>query len=189
MFSLAKENYRSKTHALLLYPDCPEHVIALEKLQKSYDCAYILHDKDKNENGELKKAHWHVVIRCQNQQWRSAICKDIGIEENYCDKIRSFENALQYLIHYNDSDKAQYSVDEVKGNLQARLKESLLKNEKSEGEKVCELIEFIECTDGFIKVSDFAKYCAMNGYWSEFRRSGSIFMAMIKEHNESLYKN
>lgn len=46
------------------------------------------------------------------------------------------DNALQYLIHYNDSDKTLYSIDEVSGNLKTKLIESINKVEKSEGEKV-----------------------------------------------------
>lgn len=175
--------YRSRTHMLLLYPDEVTHVEALEKIKQSYDHAYILHDKDKTDEGELKKAHWHVVLRFNQAVWSSAICKDIGIQDNYIEDVKKFDNALQYLIHYNDTNKAQYSVDEVKGNLRTKLVESINKVEKSEGEKVCELIEFIKSCDEKLTITDFASYCALNGYWAEFRRSGAIFCKIIDEHN------
>lgn len=180
---MAKEKYRSRVHMLLLYPDNEQHVKALEIITQSYDNAYILHDKDVNEDGEIKKAHWHVIIRTSNPTWSSAICKELSIEEKFIEQVKKFDNALQYLIHYNDTDKAQYSQEEVKGNLKSRLKESINKQEKSEGEKVVELIEYIENYDGYISMTDFAKYCATNGYWSEFRRSGAIFTKIIDEHN------
>lgn len=90
---------------------------------------------------------------------------------------------MQYLIHYNDKDKAQYSVEEVFGNLKTKLVESINKIEKSEGEKVAELIIFITDREDTISITEFAKYCALNGYWAEFRRSGSIFCKIIEEHN------
>lgn len=181
---MSKENYRSRTHMLLLYPDNEQHAEAVKKITQTYDHAIILHDRDKTDDGQTKKAHYHCVIRFKNTKWASAICKDLGIALNYIEDCRSFENALQYLIHYNDQDKAQYSVDDVKGNLKIRLKESIEKVEKSEGEKVVELIQYIKGYDGRLSVTDFAEFCALNGYWSEFRRSGAIFCKMIDEKNE-----
>lgn len=182
---MSKEKYRSRVHMLLLYPEDSSHVAALEKIKSSYDHAYCLHDKDVTEDGNVKKEHWHVVLRFNQAVWSSAICKDLGIEQNYIEDVKRFENALQYLIHYNDLDKAQYTVDDVHGNLKTKLVESISKVEKSEGEKVVELIEFIRNYEGRLSITDFASYCAMNGYWAEFRRSGAIFVKIIEEHNQS----
>lgn len=193
------ENYKDRKHMLLLYPDNESHVEALDTISKSYDYAAVLHDKDRwtaedeaknpeHKQGELKKAHYHVVIRTPNGTWRSALCKDLGIEEKFCERPRSFESALQYLIHYNDTEKGVYPIEEVFGTLVTKLKESINKIEKSEGEKVVELIQFIEEREGYIRVTDFATYCAKNGYWSEFRRSGAIFCKMLEEHNEQYRK-
>lgn len=180
---MAKEKYRSRVHMLLLYPSDAVHCAALEKIKASYDFAACLHDKDIAEDGTKKKEHWHVVLRFKQAVWSSAICKELGIEHNYIEDVKRFDNAIQYLIHYNDTDKAQYSVNEVFGNLKTKLIESINKVEKSEGEKVVELIEFIRNYDGRLSITDFASYCAMNGYWAEFRRSGSIFVKIIEEHN------
>lgn len=177
------ENYRSRTHLLLLYPDNQQHCKAVEKIKQSYDYAIILHNRDVTQDGELKKEHWHIVLRFQQAIWRSALCKNLGIDTNYCEDVKKFDNALQYLIHYNDSDKAQYNVDEVQGNLKQRLVESINKVEKSEGEKVLELIEYIESQDNRISIKQFASYCASAGCWSEFRRSATIFIKIIDEHN------
>lgn len=179
---------------LLLYPDNVSHVEAVSKIEKSYDYAAIMHDRDvwtaddekknpEHKQGEYKKSHWHIVLRFNQAVWSTAICKDLGIEHNYIENIKRFDNALQYLIHYNDTDKAQYTVDEVFGNLKTKLVESINKVEKTEGEKVVELIQFIKDYDGKLSITDFATYCALNGYWSEFRRSGAIFCKMIDEHN------
>lgn len=183
--------YRSRVHMLILYPDNESHCSAMEKIAQSYDYASILHNKDfyledtdKHVKGEIKKEHWHVVLRFNQAVWSSAVCKDLGIEENYIENVRRFDNAIQYLIHYNDTDKAQYSVDEVKGNLKQRLVESINKNEKNEGEKVCELIEYIKSQKSKISISSFASYCASEGYWAEFRRSATIFIRIIDEHNQ-----
>lgn len=180
---MSKEKYRSRVHMLLLYPDNASHCDAMEKIKASYDYAAILHNKDVTDEGELKKEHWHIVLRFNQAVWSSAICKDLGIEQNFIEDVKRFDNALQYLIHYNDTNKAQYNTDEVFGNLKPKLQESINKVEKSEGEKIVELIEFIKNYDGKLTITDFATFCANNGYWAEFRRSGAIFVKIIDEHN------
>ena len=185
MLNQEKEiKWRDRTMALLLYPEDVTHQKAIEKIKQSYDYAYILHDKDCDDDGVIKKAHWHIVLRFKNQQWNSAIAKDLGITPNYIEKCKNFDNALQYLIHYNDSDKYQYSLDEVKGNLKSRLKEKINVSNKTEGEKVMELIEYIEKSDKKVSVKELAKFCAENGYWSEFRRSATIFIKILEENNK-----
>lgn len=171
---------------LLLYPDNTEHIKAIEKIKQSYDYAMCLHNRDTNDDGELKKEHYHVVLRFNQAVWNSAICKELQIEEKFIENVKRFDNALQYLIHYNDSDKAQYTIDEVTGNLKNKLVESINKLDKSEGEKVIELIEYIDKQDKKITIKSFANYCASQGYWAEFRRSASIFIRMIDEHNNSI---
>lgn len=180
------EPYKNRTHLLMLYPEDATHMDALEKIKKSYEYAYILHDKDVEETGEIKKPHYHVVLRFANQKWNTALAKELGIKENYLEEPRNFNNALAYLIHFNDEDKYQYPLGEVKGALSKRLKEIINSVDKSEGEKVFELIEYIESQPVRISVTAFAKYCANNGYWAEFRRSGMIFCKMIDEHNSNL---
>ena len=181
---MSKDKYRSRVHMLLLYPDNEIHCQAVEKIKQSYDYAMILHNRDVTELGELKKEHWHVVLRFKQAVWSSAICKELVIENQFIEDVKRFDNAIQYLIHYNDSNKTQYTVDEVTGNLKQRLIESINKVEKSEGEKVIELIDYIDQTQRRISIKEFSSYCAENGCWSEFRRSATIFIKIIDEHNQ-----
>lgn len=192
---MALEKYRSRNHLLLLYPEDASHVAAMEKIMQSFDYAAILHDKDEwtkedeaenaeHKAGTVKKAHWHVVLKFRNHRWSTALCDDLGIKHQYIEECKNLDNALLYLLHYNNNDKVPYDDSEAFGPLTTRLNELVNKNEKTEGEKVVELIRFIEETDGPLRVTDFATYCALNGYWAEFRRSGAIFCKMIEEHNE-----
>ena len=192
---MTKEKYRARVHMILLYTDNEAHISALDKISKSYDYAGIIHDKDtwteedekknpEHKQGELKKEHIHIVLRTPNATWNTALCKELGIEEKFCEQAKNIDNALQYLVHYNDTDKTLYSIDDVFGPMRTKLKESINKNEKSEGEKVVELIEFIRSYEGKLTITEFATYCAMNGYWAEFRRSGAIFCKIIEEHNQ-----
>lgn len=190
------EKYRARVHMILLYPDNETHLDVLSKIQKTYDYAGITHDRDtwteedekknpEHKQGALKKEHIHIVLRTSNATWNTAICKELGLEEKFCEQVKNIDRALQYLLHYNEPDKTQYSLDDVYGGLRTKLAESIQKQEKTEGEKVVELINFIRQCERRITITDFAEHCAKNGYWAEFRRSGAIFVKIIDEHNAS----
>lgn len=172
---------------ILLYPDNEEHVKALEQIKTLYDMyAYILHDKDTySDTDDIKKEHWHVVVKFKNQRYRTAVASELGIEERFV-KGCSLDKSLEYLIHYNDEDKYQYDVEEVQGSLLSRLKKLLNNEGKDEGERVLVLMQYIDNAT-VVKISEFSKYCALNGYWDVFRRSASIFKEYIREHNNSYY--
>lgn len=178
---------RTRVFCLNLYPEDITHLKAMEIISKSFEYAMITHDKDVDEDGVIKKEHCHFVIRFTNAKWNTAVAKDLGIELNYIQECRNIDNALMYLIHFNDKDKFQYDVDEVHGSLKTRLCELIQKHSKGESEKVCVLFDYIDNSLGLIRVKDFSRWCAANGYWDIYRRSSSIFLRVIDEHN-SRYK-
>lgn len=178
------EKYRSRKFCLLLYPlEDETHKKALDFIELNYDYALIVHDKDKNELGEVKKSHTHIVISFPNAKWNTAIASELGITENYIEKCRSLENALEYLIHYNDDTKEQYDIDLVKGNLKRELKKIISNDGRDENEKAQELIDFIRTFDGHLDEFAFAQYCCYLGMWDVFRRGSYIFLRLIDKHN------
>ena len=173
---------------ILLYPDNDEHVKALENIKTLYEnYAYILHDKDTYEDcDDIKKSHWHVVIKFKNQRYRSAVSSELGLEERFVEGC-ALEKSLLYLIHFNDEDKFQYDINEVQGSLLPSLKKIIKSDGKDEGERVIDLMDYIDSTTTAIRTKDFARYCALNGYWDVYRRSALIFKDYIREHNNDFY--
>lgn len=182
------EKFRSKVFNLVLYEDDETHRLALEKIKKNYDYAMILHDRDTNEDGELKKPHYHVVIRFQNAKWSSALASELEIKENYFEESRSFKRSILYLIHFYDEDKFQYSVDDVKGPLKKSLIEFMANDGKSESEKVLEIFSLIDDCSSEIDFSIFCKRVAIMGYWDVIRRSTGIFIRYIDDHNRKFFE-
>lgn len=178
-------NERSIHWALVLYPnEDPTHKTALEYIKENYSkYAYIKHDKDVLEDGSIKKEHYHVVVSFSNYRWRNAISNELGITINYIEKVRNIENALKYLIHYNNSNKYQYDIEEVKGTLKHKL-DTLINNEdKTESEKVLELLDYIESSKEYIRVADFIRFVCSSNLYDIYRRSATTFMKLIEEHN------
>lgn len=114
---MADKKFRSFSGTL--YPDSKSYdceALLSTIRSKFIDWAYILHDKDVDENGELKKSHIHWVGRA-TPRCLSVVSNFLGLPENDIEVVKNFDNMVMYLIHLNDIDKFQYSPDDVETNL------------------------------------------------------------------------
>lgn len=114
---MADKKFRS--FAGTLYPDSVSYdceTLLSTIRSKFIDWAYILHDKDVDEKGELKKPHIHWVGRA-TPRCLSVVSNFLGLPENDIEVVKNFDNMVMYLIHLNDIDKFQYSPDDVETNI------------------------------------------------------------------------
>lgn len=189
---------RSRSWFMLFWSDNYIHLQALEYIKLNYsDIAYIEHSKDiyekKDKNfGAMKKPHTHLVIRFDNARWNTAIAKEIalaiGIENEkeflqWIQPIKNLNLALSYLIHYKDSSKYQYDINDVKGVLKKNLIRYITADDKNENEKITEIIEFIITYDNYLSLTELSMFISDMGYWDVFRRSGYILVRVLEEHN------
>ena len=81
------------------------------------DCeyAYILHDKDINEDGNTKAPHFHLYIRYSNALTLNSMSNKF--DGAHIEKPNNKEYCLQYLIHRNDPEKFKYNSDNVISNI------------------------------------------------------------------------
>lgn len=114
---MADKKFRS--FAGTLYPDSESYdceTLLSTIRSKFIDWAYILHDRDTDVNGVLKKPHIHWVGRA-TPRCLSVVSNFLGLPENDIEVVKNFDNMVMYLIHLNDIDKFQYSPDDVETNL------------------------------------------------------------------------
>lgn len=182
-----EEKFRARMFRFLLYPNEDKtHKVAFEYIKANYDYASIEHNQDTDKiTGKLIKSHTHVVLQVSNPKWNTALAKELGITPNYIMKCDNFNGALEYLIHFNDSDKFQYDISEVKGPLAIKVRRLLKNYDKDENDKVLELLDFIE-NSNLLEISDFLRYCCSIGYYDVARRSSNYFMRLIDNHNSNL---
>ena len=112
-----KRLYEIQTQIEYLTKDQLLEALANHKTDIEY-FAYILHDKDKNEDGTLKKPHWHIMLKLYKSRRRSDVAKWFGLSESYVQDSRSgkYDDMLLYLIHENAPEKYQYKIEEVLSN-------------------------------------------------------------------------
>lgn len=149
---------RNRNFTLLFYPEDETHKKALEYVEKNFDYAWILHDKDVTENGELKKPHIHCVIRVGTiARWRSSVAEELGISLAYIEGC-SLKKQLRYLIHFDNDDKHKYDIEEVHGNLKKKLIDEIEGDTSQEDEKVAKMIFYIETSE---RIHLNRKFCFM----------------------------
>lgn len=178
--------FRDRKFVAVLYPEDVTHVECIEKLKSGgYNFAAILHNKDVYEDGdhkgELKKPHWHIVVRFKNAVWNTAIAKELGITANYLESCKNVDASLLYLVHYGNDEKAQYDYEEVFGPL--RLKLATLLSDTDEGTRVLNIVDIIENSPGPIGYSELIKKAVAAGLYGDLRRMGTFAVGLIREHN------
>lgn len=90
--------------------------------------AYILHNKDVDEVGELKGDHLHIVflspVGKSSENWLDFFEKWLNVDRDAIsiEMVKNEKASLRYLIHLDNPSKHQYSIDEVVTNMGDALK-------------------------------------------------------------------
>ena len=115
------------------HPVTGQELLTEEKIIKALEefgkCkyAYIMHDKDRNEDTTLKNRHFHIVIQTENPVPLIVVAKRFDILPNFIEIPKgrdSFGDCCEYLTHEAPSEqekgKYRYSDEEVKSNFNFR---------------------------------------------------------------------
>lgn len=180
-------NKRFYNFIIVIYEDDENFKLQYANLTINYSSIYIKHDKDVDEEtGELKKPHYHFVIKLKNAKTISALAKETLVPENLIEPIKkSFDGSLRYLIHFGRDDKYQYDVSEVKSfddKLLARFNKCV-NVELSEEDKVQSIEDFINSFTSILEMNILGAYVRKIGKWDAFRRNISYFKIILEEHN------
>lgn len=106
---------RSKNFATIIYPDsAPDNFLDSIYACKVNFLLSPLHDSDLASDGSLKKPHYHLLFVFDSlkscDQVKDLIATFGGVG---CEIVNSLVAYARYLIHLDDSDKHQYSSDDV----------------------------------------------------------------------------
>ena len=182
-----KNQFRSRKFQILAYPESSPNLITTLK-EFGWDFVAILHDKDKNKDGSIKKPHWHVYLSFINACYNTSICKQLSLPGNFVRKMELTNEIkfLAYLTHYQSKDKYKYPDDELIYSddkmleLVFNARNQLETQVMSESQKVTYLLKLIDelGIDSMTRLIEVACY---NELYDVVRRAGSIFASIIKE--------
>lgn len=107
--------------------------------------AYILHNKDTDNKNNFKKEHYHIIIKLDNATTIDALSKKLGLPSNFIENIRNERAYIRYLIHFDDADKYQYSLEDIKySRLYQRKIMKSFEDKETEEEILCKINNFIK---------------------------------------------
>ena len=109
---------RTRIWSAVVYPDS-----APENWREVLDDLHIewvespLHEFDTNPTGEVKKAHWHIVMSFDGPKSFEQVCEIL--EPLHCpipQKCHALRGAVRYMAHLDNPEKAQYCSSDIKGH-------------------------------------------------------------------------
>jgi hypothetical protein len=172
---------RSRLWNVLLYPDDPTHVKAMELIRASFNYVAICHDKDLDDDGNIKKVHYHCILKFSQARWNSSLSDELGITANYMQKTGDWDRAAKYLLHEGCDNKHLYDIAELEGPLSPAVQKVLANDD--ENCRVLQILEMVDSIDAPISVSNYVYMCCQKGLYADCRRLGVIGMNILQEHN------
>lgn len=172
--------FRSRSFGLVLYKDSTDYNYnqVIDFIEKNYlKYAYIEHLPEEED----KKPHTHIVIYFNNKKYNTSLSKELNVPINYIQEVH-LKPYLKYLIHYDNEDKIQYTLNDVIGPLKYEL-EDLISDKTTEKEDFEMLVDFINNFDGKLSFSVLTKYVLKCNFYSCYRRNINALRILINEHN------
>lgn len=169
---------RTRNFASVVYPEsAPENW--LDILNEMHIPAFIspLHDSDINPDGEIKKAHYHIMIMfdaVKTREQAKVVFDSIGAVGS--ETIQSQRGYARYLCHLDNPEKTQYDIADVKALYGADYNATIsLVTDKYKA--IGEMIDFCE-ENAVISFSDLLVYARRNRFdWFRvLSDSGSVVM-------------
>ncbi len=150
---------RTRNWTIVIYPES-----APENWREILDDTHIewiespLHNRDLNATGEVKKAHYHVLLLFGGVKSYEQVIE--FIKPLNCPIPTRCHNAralVRYMAHLDNPDKAQYSISDIKSHGGVDIAELL---KPSSSERYCiikDMLEFIK-ENGIIEFQDLIDY-------------------------------
>lgn len=170
-YSSALDKNRYRRFCIELYPETESYnyeEVLQYLLQNSVTYSYIVHDRDEDDDGKLKKAHVHMVIVRKNGCTCSALSKCTKIPCQFIEPCRKYIQAIRYLVHRDDPDKYQYNQLDVKTN-DSKFLEYFGTFKPSEAEQCMDMIHAI--ADNHFNLRELCQYAYDHDSWAALRRN------------------
>lgn len=159
-----KKNKRTRNFATVVYPDSAP-TDWQDILAQQFVPAFIspLHDKDLNPTGELKKAHYHVIIMYDSVKTIEQASELFSLIGGVgCEIVQSQRGYARYLCHLDNPEKYKYKQEDVIC-LSGADYPSVIGLAIDKYKAIGEMIDYCE-ENCIISYSELLKYCRLNRF-------------------------
>lgn len=115
--NLEEVKIKARYWSFYLYPEsAPEDWIDRIQMTGLPFCISPLHDKDTNPTGELKKAHYHIILCYNGPTTWGNVKKTITdpLNQRHPQYLNSVKGMYRYLTHQDNPEKYQYNPQEIR---------------------------------------------------------------------------
>lgn len=169
---------QSKIFSVILYeyPNLNDVDLYCKEHLNSYQYAFILHDKDIDDNGNLKKEHYHLVMLFQKKVSINVIAKLCNVNVNLVQVKDSFIKSVRYLTHLDHPNKHFYEVDLIESNFDYLkfFDENIL---LLDSDIIDNIINYIYSYD--VNLKQLLSYVLSNNYLSVYRKYYNIIKDVL----------
>lgn len=152
---------RTRNWTIVVYPDS-----APSNWRDILDDMHIewvespLHDKDINANGEIKKAHWHVLLMFGGVKSYEQV-KDVTdiLSAPIPQRCHNAKAMVRYMAHLDNPDKAQYSVSDIKAHGGVDIAELLRPSSSERYTIIRDMISYVK-SNGVAEFQDLMDYAS-----------------------------
>lgn len=143
---MAKEkDERTRNWTFFVYPES-----APENWRELIDELHVpwvespLHDKDIDPNGEIKKAHWHVMILFSGKKSYSQVREiTMKLRSPNPQKVVNAKGVVRYFCHMDNPEKYQYKKSDIIAHAGAEIASHLSATTAERYELIREMMNFV----------------------------------------------
>lgn len=163
--SSGNKETRTRNWTIVLYPES-----APENWRQILDDMHIewiespLHDKDINANGEIKKAHWHILLMFGGVKTYEQI-KEVTDKLNapIPQRCHNAKAMVRYMAHLDNPDKAQYNTSDIKAHGGVDLAEMLRPSSSERYIIIRDMISYVK-SNGIAEFQDLMDYASIEHF-------------------------
>ena len=123
-----------------------------------------LHEFDSNPTGELKKAHWHIVLSFDGPKSYEQVLEILSsLHCSVPQKCHSLKGAIRYFAHLDNPEKYQYSVSAIIGHGGFDVSTALQPSSSERYSLIRDMCEYIQEND-ITEFADFVFYAMREHY-------------------------
>lgn len=144
-----KKDERTRNWTFVVYPEsAPENWREIIDELRVPWVESPLHDKDVNPDGEIKKAHWHVMVMFSSKKSYAQIREiTMQLRSPNPQKVSNAKGMIRYFSHMDNPEKYQYKKSDIIAHSGADIASYLSATTTERYELIREMMEFVGSQD------------------------------------------
>lgn len=173
-----KQSTRTRNWTFIVYPEsAPDNW--KELLQKEFTPFAVspLHNLDVNEGtGEIKKAHWHVLIKYKGVKTYEQVLKAIKpLNGSIPQPVANADGLIRYFVHRDNPEKAQYDIADIFSFMDVDIV-SPFQTSTSRYDAISAMMDFVD-EEEITEIKDLLQYARReNQEWFRYLCDNSAYI-------------